>query len=67
MSRANRNTVKTHLRKWVHPGQFQQHGAGCGVWRNAKADGAIGFHRSLSGDLHVEQYRLSGLLRQRGR
>ena len=29
---ANRNTVKTHLRKLVQSGQIKQHGAGRGVW-----------------------------------
>ena len=32
ISGANRNTVKTHLRKLVQAGQIVQHGAGRGVW-----------------------------------
>jgi predicted HTH transcriptional regulator len=31
-SGANRNTIKTHLRRLVQTGQLQQHGAGPGVW-----------------------------------
>jgi Fic family protein len=31
-SGANRNTIKTHLRKLVQAGQIKQHGAGRGVW-----------------------------------
>ena len=31
-SEANRNTIKTHLRKLTHAGQIKQHGAGRGAW-----------------------------------
>jgi Fic family protein len=31
-SGANRNTIKTHLRKLVQAGQIKQHGCGRGVW-----------------------------------
>lgn len=31
-SRANRNTIKTHLRKLAQAGQIKQHGAGRGAW-----------------------------------
>ena len=31
-SKANRNTVKVHLRKLVEMGRLTKHGAGRGVW-----------------------------------